>query len=73
MFHKKFNQNLATNILSKKLIHLKKNFVCFKLLKNFRAVPKYNPRTHSPQQNKKAVLTTAAYFKVSTPVRSQRQ
>ena len=29
---------------------------------------KNNPRTHSPQQNKKAVLTTAAYFEVSTPV-----
>ena len=29
-------------------------------------------QTHSPQQNKKAVLTTAAYFKVSTPMRSRR-
>ena len=28
---------------------------------------------HSPQQNKKAVLTTAVYFKVSTPLRSQGQ
>ena len=44
-------------------------------LKNFKAVPQDNPRTHSLQQNKKAVLTAAAYFKlkVSTPVRSQRQ
>ena len=42
-------------------------------LKTFKAVHKNNPRTHSPQQNKKAELTTAAYFKVSTPVRSQRQ
>ena len=25
-----------------------------------------NPQTHSTQQNKKAVLTKAAYFKVST-------
>ena len=33
-------------------------------LKIFKAVPKNNPRTHSPQQNKNAVLTTAAYFKV---------
>ena len=41
-------------------------------LKTFKAV-KNNPRTHSPQQNIKAVLTTAAYFKVSTPVRSQGQ
>ena len=31
-------------------------------LKSFKAVPKINPRAHSPQQNKKAVLTTAAYF-----------
>ena len=37
------------------------------------AFPKSNPRAHSPQQNKKSVLTTAAYFKVSTLVRSQRQ
>ena len=36
-------------------------------------MPKNNPRTHSPQQNKKAVLTTAAYCKVCTPARSQRQ
>ena len=31
---------------------------------------KKNPLRHSPQQNKKAMLTTAAYFKVSTPVTS---
>ena len=36
--------------------------------KIFKAVPKNNPRTHLPQQSKKAVLTTAAYFKVSTPI-----
>ena len=34
---------------------------------------KNNPRTHSPQQYKKAVLAAAAYFKTSTPVRSQGQ
>ena len=34
---------------------------------------KNNLPTYSPQQNKKAMLTTAGYFKVSTPVRSQRQ
>ena len=33
-------------------------------LKIFTAMPKNNPRTHSPQQNKNAVLTTAAYFRV---------
>lgn len=27
----------------------------------------YNSRMHSPQENKKVVLTTAAYFNVSTP------
>ena len=42
-------------------------------LKTFKAVHKNIPRTHSFQQNKKAVLTTAAYFKVSVPVRSQGQ
>ena len=31
---------------------------------------KNNSRTHSPEQNKKAVLMTVAYFKVSTPVGS---
>ena len=46
--------------------------------KIFKAVYNNNPRTYSPQQNKQAVLTTAAYstaayFKVSTPLRSQRQ
>ena len=30
---------------------------------------KNNPRKHPPQQNKKAVLASAAYFKVSTPAR----
>ena len=73
MLHKKFNQDLAAhNFLSKKLIHLKQK-VClhFKLFK--KAVHKNNPQTHSSQQHKKAVLTAAAYFKVSTSVRSQRQ
>ena len=62
------------NFLSKKLIHAKQK-VClrFRLFKIFKAVPKNNPMSHSPQQNKKAVLTTGVYFKVSTPIRSQRQ
>ena len=34
---------------------------------------KNNLRTHSPQKNENAVLTTAGYFEVSTPVRLQRQ
>ena len=47
----------------------KKKFVyLLNYLKFFKAVYKKNPRTHSPQQNKKVVLKTAAYFKVSTPV-----
>ena len=41
--------------------------------KIFKVVYNNNPRTYSPQQNKQAVLTTAAFFKVSTPLRSQRQ
>ena len=58
--------------MATKNIHLKEK-VClrFKLFK--KAVQKNNPWTHSLQQNKKAVLTTAAYFKVSNPVRSQGQ
>ena len=42
-------------------------------LKTSKAVHKNNPQTYSPKQNKKAILTAAAYFKVSTPVRSQGQ
>ena len=34
---------------------------------------KNNLRTHSPQKNENAVLTTAGYFEVSTSVRLQRQ
>ena len=38
----------------------KKKFVyILNYLKTFKVVHKNNPRTHSPQQNKKAVLTTA--------------
>ena len=33
---------------------------------------KKNSRAYLPEENKKAVLTTAIYFKVSTPVRSQK-
>ena len=57
------------------MIHVKEK-VClrFKLFKkNFKAVHRNNPRTHSLQQNNKAVLTIAAYLKVSTPVRLQGQ
>ena len=42
-------------------------------LKIFIAVDKNNSPTYSLQQNKKASLTTAAYFKVSTPLQLQRQ
>ena len=52
----------------------KKIVYVLKYLKIFKAVQKNNPRTHSPQQNKKAVLMTAAYFfKVSTPIMPQGQ
>ena len=33
---------------------------------------KNNPRAHWPQHNKKAVLTTASYFKISVPLSSER-
>ena len=52
---------------SKKLVYV------LSYLKSFKAVHKINPRTQSPQLNKKAVLTTAAYFKVSTHVLLQGQ
>ena len=76
MLHKKkFNQeDLATYFFKKKTVSCEK--VCLRFisyLKTFKAVHRNNPRTHSPQQNKKAVLRTAAYFKVSTPVRTQGQ
>ena len=52
----------------------KKFFYVLNYLKTVKAVEKKNNRrTHLPQQNKKAVLMTAAYFKVSTLVRSQGQ
>ena len=35
----------------------------------FKVMHNNNPRMHSPQQNKKVVLKTAARFKVSTLVR----
>ena len=34
---------------------------------------KHNPQTHSSQQNKKAMMIRAAYFKVSTSVWSQTE
>ena len=37
-------------------------------MKILKAVHKNNPQTHSPQQNKKALLTTATNFKVPIPV-----
>ena len=77
MLHKKFNHShkKRKDGLMKKFWQL--NFLSKKIgsceRKSFMAVLKKNPRTHSPQQNKKAVLTTAAYFKASVPVRSQEQ
>ena len=71
MLHKKFNEEYVI-FKQKKMIHVKEK-VCLRLkfLKTFKALNKNNPRTHSPQQNKKAVLTTGAYFKVS--IAFQRQ
>ena len=43
----------------------KKKFVYVsRYLKTFKAVRNNNPRTHSLQQNKRAVLKTARYFNV---------
>ena len=75
MLYKKFNQEVwQLHFLSKKFIHVKeKVFDVLNYSKTFKVVHKNNPRMHSPQLNKKVVLTTAAYFKVSTPVRTQGQ
>ena len=75
MLHKKSNEDLATyNFFKQKNDSCEKEkFVYFLIyLKNFKAVYKNNPRTHSLQQNKKTVLTKVTYFKVSTPIRSHR-
>ena len=45
----------------------KKFFHILNYLKTFKAVNKNNPRVHSLQEHKNAVLTTAAYFKVPIP------
>ena len=68
MFHIKFNRDMAKNwfMWNKKFVYV------LNYLKIFKAVPKNNPRTHSPLQNKKAVLTTDACFKFCTPTRFQR-
>ena len=54
-------------MLNKKFFYV---LSCFKINKT---AYKNNPRTHSPQQNKKALLTTASYFKACTSLRLQRQ
>ena len=76
MLHKKCNQkDLATYFFKQRNWFMwKKKFVYVLIyLKIFKAVHKNIPRTHSSQQNKEAVLTAAAYFKVPTPIRSQGQ
>ena len=52
---------------------MKEKVCVLNYIKTFKAVHKNNPRTYSTQQNKKVVLTTAAYLKASIPVRSQGQ
>ena len=51
----------------------KKSVYVLNYLKIFKAKHQNNPQILSPQENKKAVLTAAIYFKVSTLVQSQRQ
>ena len=53
-------------------MHVKEKFVyVLHYLKTFKAVLKNNLWTHPTQQNKEAILTTAAYFQVSSPARLQ--
>ena len=71
---KQFFLESETLTLSQNWFMWKKKFVyVLNYSKTFKAVHKNNPRRHSPQQNKKAVLKTATCFKVSTPVKSQGQ
>ena len=55
------------------MIHVKQK-VClrYKLFKILKAAPKSDPRTHSPQHNKKAVLRTVLLISKSTLVWSQK-
>ena len=50
----------------------KKFFYVLNYLKTSKTVHKDNPWTHSPQKIEKAVLMTAAYFKVSTLIYALR-
>ena len=61
MLHKKFNQDLSTYFFKRKVdsCEVKKFVYVLNYLKIFKAVAKSNPRRHSSQQNKKAVMTTA--------------
>ena len=53
---------------------LNKNFVhILNYFKINKATHKNNSRRYSPQQNEKAVLTTAVCFKIFTPQGSQKQ
>ena len=71
MLDKKFYQILSTYFF---LFMLSKIFVYVLDFFEFNnPAHKNNPHTNSPQQNKKAVLKAAAYFKVSNLVRSQSQ
>ena len=60
MLHKEFNKDSANLIFKQKnwFIWHKKFLYFLSYLKKFKVVPKNNPRTHSLQQSKKAVLTT---------------
>ena len=65
MLHKKFNQETYLIKYEIDSCERKSLFTFLKFLKTFKAVLKNNLQTQSPQQNKKDVLTAAAYFKVS--------
>ena len=64
---------LRSLLYAKNWLWNKKFVYVLSYLNIFKAESENNPWTHSPQQNKKAVLVAAACFKAFALVRSQRQ
>ena len=75
MLHKKFNQDMTTSFFKQKINSCEtEGLFTFRIFQKFlRQCPKAIHGSTHREKIKKAVLTTVAYFKVSTPVRSQRQ
>ena len=55
MLHKTYNQDLPTKCLKQKIDSCEISLFTFSII-FFKAVPKNNPRMHSLEQNKKAML-----------------